>query len=430
MKRYLAGFVVWTACLVALPAAADFRAGVEAYDRGDYGAAFEAWVPLARADDPAAQRNIGHLYRFGLGIAQDFEQAAYWYREAAEMGLAGAQANLAMMYLRGQGLATDGERAAYWFGRAAVQGHAIARYNLGILYLRGNGVRRDEARAMGWFHLAAKAGHGRALDALSKLVLDGATIYGPPPPPGWQPRPKRKSVKTAAAEAVGGAAKKAEAVAPSDAAVKAEISPPPGSEEPSPEAEVVSIDSLDTAYTVLVNAFQGDFSVPARSEPESEASEGTDKEVSDADLAVVAPAAGQAYAAPGGRTVPLPLGDEPPIARHYSRDSDDRGRLSEAIVAVHGGNYEAALSRLLPLARAGMAEAQYQLGLLNDRADYTAADRAEAYVWLTLAAERGHPKARGVQWGLIQKMDATDRQRAHGLLRARRGGGEPKRPRL
>jgi TPR repeat protein len=402
---------------------ADFRAGVEAYDRGDYAAAFAAWAPLARADDPAAQRNIGHLYRFGLGVAQDFEQAAYWYREAAEMGLAGAQANLAMMHLRGQGLATDGERAAYWFGRAAVQGHAISQYNLGILYLRGNGVRRDEARAMGWFHLAAKAGHGRALDALSKLVLDGATIYGPPPPPGWKPRPTRKSVETAASEVV--------AMSDVAAEVEAEAPPsPPRSEAPKPEAEAVSIDSFDTAYTVLVNAFQGDFSIPVRSEPESEASEVTDKELTDDDLAAVAPAAGEEYAALGRRTVSLQLGDEPPVARHYSRGSDDQGRLTEAMVAFHGGNYEAALTRLLPLARAGMAEAQYQLGLLNDLADYTAADRAEAYVWLTLAAERGHPKARGAQWGLIEKMDATDRKRAHGLLRVRRGGDEPKRPRL
>ena len=57
---------------------------------------------MTLSGDPAAQRNLAHLYRMGLGVAQDFGQAVPWCRLAAESGLAGAQANLAIMYLRGQ----------------------------------------------------------------------------------------------------------------------------------------------------------------------------------------------------------------------------------------------------------------------------------------------------------------------------------------
>ena len=59
---------------------------------------------MTHSGDPAAQRNLAHLYRMGLGVAQDFVQAVSWCRLAAESGLAGAQANLAIMYLRGQGV--------------------------------------------------------------------------------------------------------------------------------------------------------------------------------------------------------------------------------------------------------------------------------------------------------------------------------------
>ena len=42
---------------------AGFQEGVEAYEAKDYMAAFEEWLPLAQKNDPAAMRNIGHMYR-------------------------------------------------------------------------------------------------------------------------------------------------------------------------------------------------------------------------------------------------------------------------------------------------------------------------------------------------------------------------------
>lgn len=136
-----------------------FAAGLAAYEAGSYAGAMQAWLPLARSGDPAAQRNLGHLYRYGLGVPQDFEAAAAWYGRAAEAGLARAQANLAMMHLRGQGMPPDSSEAARWFTAAALQNHAVAQYNLGLLYLRGDGVKRNEAIALGWFY---KAEIGRA----------------------------------------------------------------------------------------------------------------------------------------------------------------------------------------------------------------------------------------------------------------------------
>lgn len=149
---------------------AQFKRGVEAYDRGEYGGAYDAWLPLAQTGDPAAQRNIGHLYRNGLGARQDFAVAAQWYRRAADAGLARAQANLAMMYLRGQGVAAEPAKAARWFRAAALQGHVVAQYNLGLMHLRGLGAERSEAKAIAWLYRAGKAGHEESLETLSQLV--------------------------------------------------------------------------------------------------------------------------------------------------------------------------------------------------------------------------------------------------------------------
>jgi TPR repeat protein len=407
---------------VATPGAADFVAGVKAYDRGDYAAAFEAWSPLAQNDDPAAQRNIGHLYRFGLGVGQDFERAAFWYREAAEMGLPGAQANLAMMYLRGQGLIADARQAAQWFSQAAVQGHAISQYNLGLLYLKGHGLPRDEARAMGWFHLAAKGGHIQALEALSKLVLGSALLPGPSTPPGWRPPSGSPQEGKAAARPETAAEAKKEAPAETETKQAAPAAARRG--QPKPGGETASIDSLDTAYTVLSNAFRGDFSIPAKPRP-TEAGE---------DRTVKAPA----EPPPVPKEEPTPPTPKSasksdglrPATDDHERGAAGQGRFSRAIVAYRGGDYEAARRRLLPLARAGMVDAQYHLGRLYNRPDFASADRVEAYVWLTLAAEQGHPQAKSAKSGLMEKMDVGERQRARVLLNARRGDHGSKRPRL
>jgi UDP-N-acetylglucosamine transferase subunit ALG13 len=87
-KGSLFGWLAIFALAVAAgPApATDFDAGVAAFQAGDYGAALDAWLPLAEADDADAQHNVGVIHEQGLGVPQDFAAAAEWYRRAAENG--------------------------------------------------------------------------------------------------------------------------------------------------------------------------------------------------------------------------------------------------------------------------------------------------------------------------------------------------------
>ena len=159
----------------ATAAQADFATGLRSYEAGDYYAAYKEWLPLAESGDPAAQRNLGHLYRLGRGVTKDFVKAAAWYRKSAEQGFARAQANLGNMYLRGQGVPKDPLSAAKWFGRAAKQEHSIAQFNLGLMYENGIGLAQDDVAALGWYYRASKAGHRKAAQRLARLVSRGAT---------------------------------------------------------------------------------------------------------------------------------------------------------------------------------------------------------------------------------------------------------------
>lgn len=64
--------------------------------------------------------------------------------------------------------------------------------------------------------------------------------------------------------------------------------------------------------------------------------------------------------------------------------------LEKGLDAYDSGDYETALRELRPLAEAGDAEAQYNLGAMYARGWGVAQDYAEGVRWWRLAAEQGH----------------------------------------
>jgi TPR repeat protein len=111
----------------------EFAKGTAAYDAGDFTTAREIWQPLADNYDLAAMRNLGHLYRRGLGVARDAKQARAYYHAAAKRGFAPAQYNLARMYLAGDGIALDSKTGMTWLRRAATLNYAPAQAYLRLM---------------------------------------------------------------------------------------------------------------------------------------------------------------------------------------------------------------------------------------------------------------------------------------------------------
>ncbi len=102
------------------------------------------------------------------GGGRDPEQAAYWFRKAAEQGHAGAQNNLGMCYYWGQGVEQDWSQAARWYRRAAEQGEMYAQYNLALCCHYARGVDKDLEQAAHWYRKAAEQGHMQAKEALDR----------------------------------------------------------------------------------------------------------------------------------------------------------------------------------------------------------------------------------------------------------------------
>jgi TPR repeat protein len=121
----------------------------------------------------AAQENLGWLYEQGSGVRQDYVQAAFWYRKAAEQGDADAQNNLANLYANGQGFVQDYVQAAAWYRKAAEQGSVSAQTQLGQLYDYGQGVPQNYAEAAIWYRKAAEQGDFGAQYRLGGLYANG-----------------------------------------------------------------------------------------------------------------------------------------------------------------------------------------------------------------------------------------------------------------
>lgn len=135
--------------------------------------------PSAVQGDASAQHNLGFSYLEGLGVVQDYQEAARWFRLAAAQSDARAQYNLGRMYYRGHGVAQNEKVAARWYRLAAAQGNARAQANLGALYLKGNGVAQDYVRAHMWFSIAASLSSGVLATASTMLRDDFALSMTP-----------------------------------------------------------------------------------------------------------------------------------------------------------------------------------------------------------------------------------------------------------
>jgi hypothetical protein len=112
--RFITALVLSIVCLV-VPAWADFQAGMDAYNRGDYGTAFRVWRPLAEQGDANAQVQLGILYEQGLFGPQDSVQAVLWFEKAAAQGNANAQVRLGASYEAGKGVPQDNVQAYKWY---------------------------------------------------------------------------------------------------------------------------------------------------------------------------------------------------------------------------------------------------------------------------------------------------------------------------
>jgi TPR repeat protein len=183
-----------------------------AYDNGDAQTALKLFRALADRGNAIAQRQLGMMYEFGVGLKKDAAKAKKWYRRAAENGDSFAQYKIGEIYtdMYAQNRSPDKAEAYFWYCLSAAAGNKIskaardyeanrltpeqkapvdkrvekwqkihpspartnydevteeralaergsvrAQWELGLMYADGRGVKKDDTEAMKWFLKAA-----------------------------------------------------------------------------------------------------------------------------------------------------------------------------------------------------------------------------------------------------------------------------------
>ena len=111
--------LVWACAAPAYQQRVGFAAGVSAYRLQAYNVSARVMLRLARRGDARAQTYLGFMYATGMGVPQNFSEAAYWMRLAADHGRPEAQYLLGLMYDKGHGVRQDFIEAEVWLNLAA-----------------------------------------------------------------------------------------------------------------------------------------------------------------------------------------------------------------------------------------------------------------------------------------------------------------------
>ena len=160
-----AGLMAGALLAVPVPAAADVKAGVDAWSRGDYAAAVKQWTGPAAQGDADAQFNLAQAYKLGRGVERDLGKAEELFGKAAAKGHMQASDNYGLLvFQRG-----DHARAMPYVKTAAGRGDARAQYVLGLAYFNGDSVDKDWVRAYALVSLAQQADLPQAIPALAQM---------------------------------------------------------------------------------------------------------------------------------------------------------------------------------------------------------------------------------------------------------------------
>jgi len=168
---------------------------------GNYEEAFKWWKKSAELGNSHAQKDLGHLYMWGMGVPANLELAEYWLTKSVDAGnewafiqlgelyvLAGSyptalkwfnkalesnNAQLRIRAMNGIGFLYqkegDTSKSIIWWQQAAELGNQWAQSDLGYAYLNGDGIGRDIELAKKWLTLAADQGNEWAQEGLAKL---------------------------------------------------------------------------------------------------------------------------------------------------------------------------------------------------------------------------------------------------------------------
>ena len=149
----------------------------------DFRKQLDKWMLKAYEGDRDAQFKVGVLFANDQFEKPDYEQAVYWYKQAARQDHVLAQYNLGHQYLTGVGVIKNESTAMQWWLKAAENDHALAQFNVGRAYYLGIGLATDHSLSKYWFERAAYNNEAKSIDILKQLGWSSGEISNKPAAP-------------------------------------------------------------------------------------------------------------------------------------------------------------------------------------------------------------------------------------------------------
>lgn len=139
-----------------------------------------ALVDVAESGDTLAQYKVGLAYYYGYAVEAMPEQAAEWFRRAADAGSAAGQHMLGVQLRDGNGVEQDVDEALRMLRTAAQRGNADAQYDYGLMLFDGVGTPQDYAAAYALFRQAAEQGAVEARTYVGVMLVNGLGVDADP----------------------------------------------------------------------------------------------------------------------------------------------------------------------------------------------------------------------------------------------------------
>ena len=388
-------------------------AEAQAADRaGEYEQALRLYRCASKFGNMPAMFRCAEMYETGRGAEKDPAQAYDWYEKAALTGYAPAQMACGDRRYTGDGADRDPADALFWYGLAAEKGVAQAQLNYAVMCALGDGVPEDRAKGLQKIESALIRNGENAKDALKALAArDRAAGKGPAglidddALDGLISEAER-SLKTKRGQwyndamALYRARKYAGAFPllaqlcdsadgywgehPADAwAAKGWLYENRKDAAPDPDAAYRCYraaarygDRDGKAGMVRLAARREDISAA-----DLQAALGYARELNDAKIGALLPALEEKLAKAQDQ--------ERYEAGAARRLEEAKGLFADAAAAGRAGDHARQLALYQRAAELGMAEAQYNCGVLYEKGEGTEIDRAKALAWYEKAARQG-----------------------------------------
>ena len=128
--------------------------GYQALENKEYDKALFYLSYEANLGDDRAQYNLGIIYKKGLGVTANDNEAFRWLFLSADQGNILANYALGNAYSKGEGINKNYLLAFKSYKYASLRGHPMARLNIGNMYFNGLGIKKNYPKAYLWWRFA------------------------------------------------------------------------------------------------------------------------------------------------------------------------------------------------------------------------------------------------------------------------------------